>query len=228
MKKRIQYLTQLVSLEILVTAVFFLLSLFLFFYLVHEAVYERGDILDTRVIQFFSAHSSPALISAMKTITFFGSNVFLFPAYLVIIAWQFLKNRGLRGIRIAVIAISSTATIFLLKQLFHRQRPQLPIIRGITGYSFPSGHSVSSFIFCTILIYLAWKTRLARLPKYLLMFFLFCCPFAIGLSRIILNVHYTTDVIAGYCLAIVWVTASFAIIKGTSKNNPPGAGLPLV
>ncbi|MEO5593655.1 MAG: phosphatase PAP2 family protein [Chitinophagaceae bacterium] len=222
MKKGIKNLLQLVSLKFLITAAVFLVSLFTFSFIAHEAVYEREDIFDDKVILFFSAHSSPALIEVMKRITFFGSTTFLFPAYLALIAWHLSKKRIQYAIDTAVIALSSTAMMFALKQFFHRQRPQLPIIKGVSGYSFPSGHSLSSFIFCAILMYLAWKGNLSLTQKYLLIAFLFLFALTIGLSRIILNVHYATDVIGGFCFGMVWVIMSFAIFKKIRKNTKTG------
>jgi undecaprenyl-diphosphatase len=207
------------SLEILATAVIFLLALFAFSFIIHEALYEREDIFDKNAIRFFSAHSSQTFIEVMKRITFFGSTTFLFPAYIALIAWHIFKKRPQYAIDIAVIAVSSTAMMFALKQFFHRQRPQLPIIKGISGYSFPSGHALSSFIFCSILVYLVWKSSLQPAPKYILMVFLLLFALTIGLSRIVLNVHYATDVIGGFCLGIIWVIISFAILKKIRKNT---------
>ena len=81
MKERIQSLLRRAPLEILATAIAFLLSLLVFSFIVHEAVYEREDVFDQAVIRFFSAHSSAGFISIMKGITFFGSTTFLFPGY---------------------------------------------------------------------------------------------------------------------------------------------------
>jgi undecaprenyl-diphosphatase len=225
MRKRIQNLLRLVSLEILATAVIFLLALFAFSFIVHEALYEREDIFDKNAIRFFSAHSSQTFIEVMKRITFFGSTTFLFPAYIALIAWQIFKKKPQYAIDITVIAVSSTAMMFALKQFFHRQRPQLPIIKGISGYSFPSGHALSSFIFCSILVYLVWKSSLQPVPKYISMAFLLLFALTIGLSRIVLNVHYATDVIGGFCLGIIWVIISFAILKKIRKNNTTDTNL---
>jgi undecaprenyl-diphosphatase len=222
MRKRVQNLLRLASLEILVTAVIFLIALFIFSFIVHEALYEREDIFDKKAIHFFSTHSSQAFIEVMKRITFFGSTTFLLPAYIILIAWYMSKKRMQYAIDITVIAVSSMSMMFALKQFFHRQRPQLPIIKGISGYSFPSGHALSSFIFCSILIYLVWKGNLRSAPKYILMAFLLLCALTIGLSRIVLNVHYATDVIGGFCLGIIWVIISFAILKKIRKNAATG------
>ena len=221
MKKKIQRIWQLVSLEFIVVAGVFLLALFSLSFIIHEALYEHEDVFDNNVMHFFALHSSPLLIATMKKITFLGSTTFLFPAYLVLTGWYIAKNKFAYAVDIAIIGISSTAMMFALKQFFHRHRPQLPIIKGISGYSFPSGHSLSSFVFCTILIYLVWKGNLRRGYKYLLTVLLLLCPLMIGLSRIILNVHYATDVIGGFCLAIVWVIPSLIILQKIRKKKLP-------
>jgi membrane-associated phospholipid phosphatase len=198
-----------------------LLSLFTFSLIVHFAVFQQEDVFDNNAIRFFASHSSPALMNTMKRITFFGSSTFLFPAYILLVGWYISKKKFQYAADITIIAVSSTAMMFALKQFFHRHRPALPIIKALNSYSFPSGHALSSFIFCTILIYLVWKGTLRALYKYLLMFLLFLCPLIIGISRIILKVHYATDVIGGFCVAIVWVILSFVVLKKIRKNNLP-------
>ena len=42
---------------------------------------------------------------------------------------------------------------------------------------------------------------------------LFLIALAVGISRIVLNAHYTTDVIGGFCYGVVWVIVSFWIIR---------------
>lgn len=223
MKKPIQKLLQPVPLEILATALVFLISLFTFSLIVHEAVYEQEYLFDIKVTHFFAAHSSPTVIKAMENITFLGSTSFLLPAYLVLIVWLLYTKQRAYAFDIGVIALSSTAMMFALKEFFKRERPALPIIKDVSGYSFPSGHSLSSFIFCAVLIFLLWKSNLPGVLKYLLMFFCLFLAIIIGISRIVLNVHYPTDVIGGFCLGIIWVIASFAIIQKIRKKNSAAA-----
>ena len=219
MKRRWEQMLKSLPLEVLALAVLFLLSLFVFSIIVHEAVFEKEDLFDQNVILFFRSHSSPQLIGVMETITFFGSTTFLLPAYLVIIAWQCIRGRYSYAIDTAIIAVTSTLMMFGLKAVFHRHRPDLPIIKGITGYSFPSGHSLSSFIFCTILGYLVTKSSWPGFVKTAAIVLLCICPLAIGISRIVLNVHYATDVIGGFCLAIVWVILSFAVLRRIRRSK---------
>ena len=62
-------------------------------------------------------------------------------------------------------------------------------------------------------LFLIWQGKLRPLLKYVLMTLLFFFTVTIGISRIILNVHYTTDVIAGFCLGVMWVILSFWILN---------------
>lgn len=219
MKGRIRKIIQQVPAEIMVTGIVFLLALFALSFIIHEAVYKREDAFDNSVINFFTVNASPVLIKSMKRVTFFGSTTFLFPAYIVLIVRRITLKDYQTAVEIAVVALSSTAMMFMLKTFFHRQRPQLPIIRGISGYSFPSGHALSSFIFCAILVHLVWKEDGPALKKYFSAVLLLTGALLIGLSRVILNVHYATDVIGGFCLGIIWVIITFAILKKFRLNS---------
>ena len=149
----------------------------------------------------------------MSFITFFGSSKFLFPAYILLVAFLIWKNKKIIALDISIIAISSTFATFFLKDYFKIKRPVSPVSEHLLSYSFPSGHSVSSFIFYSILAYLAWKTKISRFKKILFTILLFLTTMAIGFSRVILMVHFATDVIAGFCFAIAWLLFSFWTLK---------------
>jgi membrane-associated phospholipid phosphatase len=89
-----------------------------------------------------------------------------------------------------------------LKAIFHRVRPEYATV---SGWSFPSGHAMGSFITYGMLAYLAlifFPRRAAHLTAAcLLLLVLF-----IGFSRLYLGVHYFSDVIAGYSAAVVWLS----------------------
>lgn len=70
-----------------------------------------------------------------------------------------------------------------------------------------------SFIFWSILGYLVWQGYLPKIWKLLLIAALFTFTLMIGISRIVLNVHYATDVIAGFCFGVMWVILSFWLIR---------------
>ena len=188
---------ELLSLEVLLVSLLFIVSLFVFGFIVQEVFLENEKTFDDNVFTFFSSFSTPPIIEIMKVFTFLGSVQFLIPAYIVLIGYFIFKKQVRNGIDIAVMALSSTVLIFMLKFVFHRQRPSLPIIRTFSTYSFPSGHMLSSFVFCSILAFIVVKSKWKIFYKWLAGILLFLFAVTIGISRIILKAHYPTDVIAG-------------------------------
>jgi membrane-associated phospholipid phosphatase len=218
MHSSVKRLLSLISLKTIIVAGLFLISFFAFSFIIHEAVLEHEDHFDEMIYTFSINHSSPQFIEFMRYFTLLGSSYFLLPAYIFLLVYLVVKKRPMLAIDISIIAISSFLLIMGLKQLFHRDRPLLPLIKGITNYSFPSGHALSSFIFCTILAYLIWNGKLTNSWKYFFLFFLLIVAVTIGISRIVLRVHYATDVIAGFSLGVIWVILSFWVI-GKLKSN---------
>src|SRR5690242_3013577 len=121
-------LLELISLEVLLVAGLFLLSLFVFAYLAHEVVQENEKAFDDKVSKYFMSFSNAHVITVMKFFTFFGTIQFLIPAYILLIIYFYTKKQYRYCVNIAIISISSSALMFALKDIFHRARPQLPII----------------------------------------------------------------------------------------------------
>jgi membrane-associated phospholipid phosphatase len=96
----------------------------------------------------------------------------------------------------------------LLKSHFVRQRPDLKAaVLGAMGYSFPSGHAMSATIILGALAYLAARSIRAWERKSAALAALATLALAIGISRIYLGVHWTSDVGAGFAAGLLWVTA---------------------
>jgi undecaprenyl-diphosphatase len=198
----------------------FLVALLLFGFITDEMVLEHENHLDLQVFSWLRGFTSPAHTNIMLVITFFGSSYFLLPAYILLILYfLFLRNNRKLSIDVAAIGITSTIILFSLKKFFHRQRPPDPLVHTVNGFSFPSGHAFSSFTFFGLLIYIIWNSKMnSRLRWSLtLFFFLFAC--AIAFSRIYLHVHYASDVIAGFCLCIVWMVAALWLLKKFGRKE---------
>lgn len=218
MEKKKKRLLELIPLKVLLVGILFLISLFLFALIAHEAVSENEKFFDEKVSAYISSFATPGFINVMKVFTFFGSSWFLLPAYIILIGFFFLKKKYRYGIDIAVTGISSTLLIHVLKLVFHRRRPDLPIIKGITTYSFPSGHTLSAFVFFSILIFILSNGKWKRVYKWIFSVLLMLFAVSIGISRIALKTHYPTDVIASFCLGIAWTILSFTVLKMVNRK----------
>lgn len=204
---------ELVPLKVFLVGCVFLVSSFVFVFIADEAVLEKKDIFDSTVRTYLTSHSTAELIVIMRRFTLLGSSYFLLPAYILLLAYLVIRKKFRQAIDIFIISSSCFLVMQALKHLFHRKRPDLPLVKGLTSYSFPSGHALSSFIFCSMIAYLVWSGKLPVAWKLAIIILLVLIAMMIGISRVVLNVHYATDVIAGFCLAVMWVTLSFWILR---------------
>lgn len=199
--------------KILIAILLFIVTFLAFVYIADAVVVDKNISFDTSVQSVVDAHESPVGTSFMDSITFFGSHQFLIPAYLLLIFYYVVRKRFRLAANITAIGLTSTGVLFLLKDIFQRQRPLDPLIRAAKGFSFPSGHSFSSFTFYGVLIYLVWRLKLNVVWKIIISVLLFLFAAFIAYSRVYLRVHYPSDVLAGFCLSIVWLTLAFILLS---------------
>ena len=208
-----------ITLQAVLLVILFLAALFVFCYIADETIHEKEERFDININTYRVAHTGPAIVSVMKVLTWFGTMQFLLTAYIIMILVILLKKNYRFAIAIIIIAIGAWAVTIISKKLFHRSRPDLPLVTKLTNYSFPSGHAFSSFIFCCMLSYIVWHSRLQLLWKWMINVALLLFTLSIGLSRIILNVHYTTDVIGGFSLGIMWMILMYIVFKNWLRTG---------
>jgi membrane-associated phospholipid phosphatase len=156
---------------------------------------------------------SPPMNRLMLFITFLGKHQFLIPANLMLILYFLLIARQTWfSIRVTAIALSSLVLMLLLKWLFKRKRPLSPLLKAAKGLSFPSGHAIMSVSFFGLIIYCIVHSVLPAWLKIAFTIFLVILILLIGFSRIYLRVHYTSDVIAGFIIGLIWLLISLLLI----------------
>ena len=93
----------------------------------------------------------------------------------------------------------------VLKQIVQRPRPDGFRLIAETGYSFPSGHSMVSMAFFGLLAWMIWVYEKDRLMRNVWCVLMGLVIVMVGVSRIYLGVHYASDVLAGFCVSLVWL-----------------------
>ena len=183
----------------------------LMFIAILEDVFEKEimklDILGYGLISnIISDNITPIAI----LITNFGGAITLIG--LTIIFLLIMKNKKMSFSILLNLVIVTFLNIFL-KNIIQRPRPDDFRLINETGYSFPSGHSMISMAYYGYLIYLIFKFVKNKKLKTFFITFLCILILTIGLSRIYLGVHYTSDVIAGFVLSVSYLIIYTSIIK---------------
>ena len=218
----LKHLRRIASVEKLFKkAGFFVASILLFYFLVHSVIPEKKDIIDISAFHFFSTFISPAHTRMAIMITFFGTGSFLIPSYMLIAFYLLSKKCVKYAIMVSVMAISGLLLGWLLKEMFHRSRPLNPLIGGAGGYSFPSGHALGGFIFSGVLLCLVRRTKMNICLKWILSLSIVTFGIMIGLSRIYLHVHYTTDVIGSLFVTFIWFSLFYIFFRAANHSPLP-------
>jgi len=111
------------------------------------------------------------------------------------------------------IAVTSTVVMFTIKEIFKRDRPLEPLLHAVPGFSFPSGHSFSSFTFFGLLVYVIVDSKHIRtIWKWIGSICCLLLATIIAVSRVYLKVHYPSDIIGGFLLCVVWLGISFWVL----------------
>jgi membrane-associated phospholipid phosphatase len=208
----------LVSTELLASMTVFTTVLAGLIFLIRPGVrkYKKTDL---KILDMIGSHASERNTRIMSFFTILATHEFLIPANLVLIAnFLFIRKKSWFSIRIASIALSSLALMFLLKHLFKRKRPAGPLLKA-KGLSFPSGHAIMSVTFYGLLIYITSQTIKDKSLKWLLIISFLLLIQLIGFSRVYLRVHYASDVAVGYIVGTSWLLVSLGVLKRIENYN---------
>ncbi len=182
-----------------------LAALFLFGQFASEVYEKEGFFFDQPILNWFGTHASPLLIGTARAFTDFGSPPVLGAVAVaaVVLLWWRARERG-AAVFLAVGLGGAMLLNVLFKLFFARVRPALfEQLTPAPGYSFPSGHAMGSAAF-----FLAVYLLVAKLfPRWRWLAGVLGALFTlgIGLSRLVLQVHYPSDVLAGWALSAAWV-----------------------
>jgi len=136
-------------------------------------------------------------LSAFMGIIF--SSTILIIVTFILGTYHWLKKEKKDALFSAFTILLGATTVFVLKEIINRERP-FNILINETGFSFPSGHATMSLIFFGIITYLIFKKAKSKKTKIITSIIASLAILSISLSRLILNAHWFTDIIAGLSL----------------------------
>ena len=183
-------------------------ALVLFTWLGREIL--EGEVLafDERLRALVHDLASPRLTTLMRAASLYGGPGVLVPAGLVA-AVAFVVQGWRRGALLVVVTLAGAGLLnWLLKFSFARVRPASFFDYPLPGSpSFPSGHALyAASVFGGLAVLLTARIR-NRLLQLAIWVVAISFILLVGLSRVYLGVHYPSDVLAGYAIGVIWVTA---------------------
>lgn len=175
--------------------------------------------IDVQILDWIQAHLKNDVFDFIMPIITSLGNAGIFWIILGILCLVFSKSRKMGAQMLLAMAIGYLVGNLGLKVLIARERPFtinpdiLLLIKKPTDYSFPSGHTLASFAAAITIFFYDKKIGVAALILASL----------IAFSRLYLYVHYPSDVLAGFVLAIIVAFVARFIIggkeKGASQNS---------
>ncbi len=188
-----------------------------------DALVRFDTVLASRLHQ----HLSPALLGIVVWITYLGGTVFIAPVAALVALTLILRRRRQLAVVWVITMLGIIAISGGLKSLVQRVRPLHDhgfIVEH--SWSFPSGHAFGSTVFYGMLGYLLLRKLPRRFHRAVIATSVLLIAL-VGTSRIVLQVHYFSDVLAGYASGAVWLLLCIGVAEHLhadsrrSSNNPP-------
>ncbi|ENH97249.1 hypothetical protein J416_06430 [Gracilibacillus halophilus YIM-C55.5] len=179
----------------------------LFISLADDVLEKEKFAIDRMMDDYIETLRYPVLQQIMGGITEAGSVLFITIASIILFLFLLVFTRMSKwyAIFFAVNMLGVSLLTKVLKLFFERERPEILAEFDGTGFSFPSGHSTGAITFYGFLIYLLLISSLKSVWKWIINSGLVLATFTIALSRVFLQVHYFTDVVAGLAFGLVWL-----------------------
>lgn len=180
-----------------------LASLYGFALLAEEVIKRERIAFDRATLTLLERHQSDWLDAATTLLNVVGGSTFLIPVTIAVSTLLWHRHRR-SGVFFALAALGAMGLNLVAKVAFERARPDLfEALVPAGGYAFPSGHTMSSTAVALAAFFVIRFHALRWQGLALALGALFAL--AVGVSRCYLQVHYPSDVLAGWVLASAWV-----------------------
>lgn len=197
-------------------SVFFWIPAALFLVLANEVRGKDPLPGDVGILTAINTYHSDWLTQTFLVITSLGSALFVAIAIAIATATMWYIGRKTDALFLLFAAGGTAAINITIKLLFERSRPNVfehLILEN--GYSFPSGHAMISMSLALAVVILAWRTRY----RWTAVITGTLYALLVGFSRLYLGVHYPSDVLAGWCISILWTLTLYHVLARFSAKH---------
>lgn len=212
---------------VLISALVIMLCVLAFAAIADRVSEGKAFKFDDRVLMSLRHSDNPAMLIgpqwtglAARDVSSLGAEPGLILLVAIVAGFLLLAGKR-RDMWVILLAFGSGALMKgVLKAAFTRPRPNVvPCLEAVSSYAFPSAHSMlSAIVYLTLGAMIASVLTQRRLRIYVLMAATLV-TFLVGVSRVMLGVHYPTDVLAGWAAGTAWALLwqLFGRVLGTPR-----------
>jgi undecaprenyl-diphosphatase len=173
---------------------------------------------DDAVRAWFLSHQNPVVYKIAYAITWIGAPTMMIILAIAAGAW-FYHRRGRSQAGVVVAAPAAGGLLSGgIKLLYGRARPAGAAVFNEQSFSFPSGHAATSAAVMVTLCYVLAREQIISWPTAIVVGG--SVPLLVGISRLYLDVHWTTDVVGGWAVGLVVAAMSAALYERMRSSAP--------
>jgi undecaprenyl-diphosphatase len=175
-----------------------------------------------------ATYAHPAMVRVVKAVTWLGGVAWLTLVAVAGTVFAATRRQSRLALFIAVTCLGGAIVNSLVKLAVARPRPAVdhPIATAL-GKSFPSGHAMSSTVVYGALL-VAFLPAVPRRYRPAVVISVTVIVLAIGSSRLVLGVHFLSDVLGGFVLGLAWLSGAVAVFETWRVEEGRGPSEPLV
>lgn len=163
-----------------------------------DALNGESRPIDKAALLWLREHVPAALAPWFEAITFTASSTLLTPLTIAATVWLLATRRRPGALLVAGSVVGAALVVYVMKLIIGRERPALWEVQWYWGSSFPSGHTLVMAAFATSMALVAGRVWPGvRVPALVLALL---WTLLVGFSRLVLGVHWPTDVMVAACL----------------------------
>lgn len=177
--------------------------------------------VDQWVLDWMIAHRGAPLTTAATALTDLGDTGSMAILAVLAVLVFVLRGHPRTAALVGSTALGAAVLVGVIKPLVGRNRPpELTRLVVEPSLSYPSGHTLGSTVVVGIVALTTIPHLRRRWMRWAVAGFAVIFPLAVGLTRVYLGVHWTTDVLAAWLIGLVWLTVCVTVFGRLCRRFP--------